>query len=488
MSAKILLLLVVFSIAAQCQLYGATLNKVIIVFRHGARYPNYNSKAPIYNTDKTKDQSGQLSPVGARQLFQLGSSLRQEYITGKNFIPDKFSSSSFYIRATDSDRTIMSAQSFMAGLYPAGTGPVILDSIINDNDKKKHLDPPYTNLVNQPSDKNSITNQYQPVPIRTVQNQYDGSLYIHGNACKNSVQWRNDAANGPLFTEYRQFFDQQFKEFEAIFQSQGFKASTSNLSTLYEWLDVLQCNLWNDNPAQDDASKAFYSNSDLSKKIKAAVHLQFYLNFFLTDQQKKVVPTPFFSDLLKYVDDSYKTKFTILSAHDTTINTVLQGLNLVSYQCVIDYIKNGYQPVNGKVCITEDTDFAANVIFELVTKDSKKYIQVKYNGVYQKICDQSNTYCELSEFQKFVNSFIVTDYDAQCGNPIPQTQNPTPQPQPEQTVRESDNSAPGWSIALIVIFGVLFGITMVIAFYFYKSSRRIKQYMSAKQEKEITTV
>ncbi|KAL4497231.1 hypothetical protein ABPG72_019551 [Tetrahymena utriculariae] len=346
----------------------------------------------------------------------------------------------------------MSAQSFMAGLYPAGTGPTILDSITTDNDKKKHLNPPYSNLVDQPADSNSVQNRYQPVPIRTLQNQYDGALYIHGNVCKNSVQWRNNAANGSLFTEYRQFFNKQFQDFEKLFSTYGFKASSSNLATLYEWLDVLQCNLWNNEPVQDDASK--------------------------------VVPTPFFSDLLKYIDDGHKPKFTILFAHDTTINTVLQGLNLVSYQCVIDFIKNCFRPIDRKVCITEDTDFASNVVFELVTKGDKKYIQIKYNGVYQKICDQSNTYCELTDFQNRVKSFIVTDYDAQCGNPIPQT----PTRKPEQTVKQSDNSAPGRSIALIVIFGVLFGITMVIAFYFYKSSRKFKQHMSSKQEKEITTV
>ncbi|EAR98237.1 histidine phosphatase family (branch 2) protein (macronuclear) [Tetrahymena thermophila SB210] len=484
MSAKVLLLLVVFSIAAQSQLDGAQLNKVIVVFRHGARYPNYNSKAPIYNTDQTKTNSGQLSPVGARQLFQLGSSLRNEYFTNKKFIPEKFSSSQFYIRSTDSDRTIMSAQSFMAGLYPAGTGPTISATITSDNDKVKHLNPPYSNLAAQPGDNNSVANAYQPVPIRTVQNKYDGALYIHGNACQNSIQWINDAANGPLFKEYRQFFDKQFQDFEKLFSKYGFQASSSTLSTLYEWLDVLQCNLWNDNPAQDDSSKSFYADADLSKKIKIAVNLQFYFSYFLTEQQKKVVPTPFFSDLLKYTGDTHKPIFTVLSAHDTTINTVLLGLNLVNYQCLIDYIKNDYKPVNGKVCITQDTDFASNVVFEIVTKDNKKYIQVKYNGEYQKICDQSQTYCELTDFQNRVNQFIVPDYDVQCGNPIPQTQNL----QTQQTVGESDNSAPGWSIALIVIFGVLFSITMVVAFYFYKSSRRFKQYMSAKQEKEITTV
>ncbi|KAL4507966.1 hypothetical protein ABPG72_021339 [Tetrahymena utriculariae] len=327
-----LLLLLVFSIAIQCKLDNAKLNKVFVHFMHGARYPNYNSKAPIYNTGKTKDNSRQLSPVGARQLFQLGNSLRNEYFTDK--------------------KTIMSAQSFMAGLYSAGTGPTILSSITSDNDKKKHLGPPYKKLATQPGDNNSVQNSYQPVPIRTVQNQYDGALYILGNA---------------------------------------------------------------------------------------------------------FVSTPFFSDLLKYIDNPHKPIFTVLSGHDITIDTVLQGLNLVSYQCFIDYINNRYNSVDGKVCFTDSTDFASNVIFELVTKDTKQYVQTKYKGVLLKICDQTNTYCEFSDFQNRVKSFIVPDYDVQCGNPIPQIQTQNPTPQSEQTIRESNNSTPGWSIALIVIFGVLFG-------------------------------
>lgn len=69
---KIFMLLIILFVAlANCKLeYVAT------VFRHGARYP----LSDIYDGAETKQFHGQLTSVGMRQQFLLGSYLRTEYI------------------------------------------------------------------------------------------------------------------------------------------------------------------------------------------------------------------------------------------------------------------------------------------------------------------------------------------------------------------------------------------------------------------------
>nr|CAD7408913.1 unnamed protein product [Timema cristinae] len=55
------------------------------------------------------------SQEGAKQQYLLGKWLRQRYI---DFLPAKYDAAYIHIRSTDVDRTLMSAESNLAGLYP----------------------------------------------------------------------------------------------------------------------------------------------------------------------------------------------------------------------------------------------------------------------------------------------------------------------------------------------------------------------------------
>nr|CAD7429146.1 unnamed protein product [Timema monikensis] len=56
-----------------------------------------------------------LNAEGAKQQYLLGKWLRQRYI---DFLPAKYDAAYIHIRSTDVDRTLMSAESNLAGLYP----------------------------------------------------------------------------------------------------------------------------------------------------------------------------------------------------------------------------------------------------------------------------------------------------------------------------------------------------------------------------------
>ena len=57
------------------------------------------------------------------QLYKLGKKLRDEYMFQREFLSPQYTREEFYARSTDKDRTLQSAQAFLMGFYPPGSGP-----------------------------------------------------------------------------------------------------------------------------------------------------------------------------------------------------------------------------------------------------------------------------------------------------------------------------------------------------------------------------
>lgn len=92
------------------------------LIRHGDRAPI----APIPNALYTgKTPLGHLTPEGIAQTHLLGIKLREKYVHQWGLLPAYYDSKKIYVRSTDTDRTIISAQTIVLGLYPMGTGPKV---------------------------------------------------------------------------------------------------------------------------------------------------------------------------------------------------------------------------------------------------------------------------------------------------------------------------------------------------------------------------
>ena len=111
--------------------------KIIFSFqlnRHGARSPYSGVKNGIDVYKEKWIKNGELTDIGKRQLYLLGVKVRKRYIDEFKLLSREYNPQEIYIRSTDHNRTIESIYSFLQGLYPSGTGPIISDKVYNNKD------------------------------------------------------------------------------------------------------------------------------------------------------------------------------------------------------------------------------------------------------------------------------------------------------------------------------------------------------------------
>ncbi|KAJ2943881.1 hypothetical protein O0L34_g8205 [Tuta absoluta] len=92
-----------------------TLRLVVILFRHGARAPLSTYKSDPFKNYQWPDGLGALTNAGKLQLYELGKKYRSYYA---NFIPEEYNEKDIFVRSSDKSRCLMSAYTFLAGLYP----------------------------------------------------------------------------------------------------------------------------------------------------------------------------------------------------------------------------------------------------------------------------------------------------------------------------------------------------------------------------------
>jgi hypothetical protein len=108
-------------------------------FRHGARGAyksfNYNTWRDILNEEWKG--SGELTPIGMRQHYLLGTSIRNKY---KNFISNEFNPNEIYVISSDVNRTLISAYSNLLGIFHNNNANINNKGFINNNN--------YSDIIN----------------------------------------------------------------------------------------------------------------------------------------------------------------------------------------------------------------------------------------------------------------------------------------------------------------------------------------------------
>ncbi|EAR98026.1 histidine phosphatase family (branch 2) protein (macronuclear) [Tetrahymena thermophila SB210] len=427
--------------------------QVVETFRHGARYRIYNSSYPNNN----QINYGELTAEGQRMHYVLGVTLQQNYAQSLNF-PDKYDHTFIYAKSTNVNRTIMSAYSQLAGMFPLNKG------IDVENINTQFMVPPFTKIADIGQQKYALAGGQQPIPIHVKEQKDEKQLLGYGDACNNSPKWsqknKDDSDWNRIKGEFQPLIDKLANN--KFFQL----PANPDLDTIAQLVDTLIAIKWAGDDAQNTLIAAQIEGFLLPLdemmnpnnfnvmwvQMNLLYSIQLHLALFKTEQQKKTSVTPFFNELLAYFNNYLSAKDTqnpffkwiMLSAHDTTIAMVAQGLNLTSWQCM-EQVKNQTFASNpSSPCIYTYPGFASNIIFELYEDNNKKpYVKALYNGTAQPLCGTADTFCYLDQFTQSISYSIVSDFDKECDNPI-------------YVSSPDSSSTPTWAIVVIVIVSVLF--------------------------------
>jgi len=337
------------------------LQLVQIIFRHGERVPEYPYPTDPYNSETFwKEGWAQLTDRGKEQEYQLGVYLRQRY---QGFISDDFVPKELYVLSSDTDRTIMSAQLALAGMFPTVNGT------------------PWNPQLH-----------WQPIPIHTLATK-DDNLLRYKIKCPKFNLLLNDALyNSP---EAKQINKDNKELFENLSIHSGVNISNINdIDAFYATMMVeemlgLEIPEW----GSVTHSENFQYLYNLSFAIKTS-----------TQELKRLRIGPLLQELNghfheKITNSSMKTKLYAYSAHDTTLVDVLNGLGILDL----------HRPQYGSI-------FFMEMYKDL---DTKKYyvnllLRNETSEPYKLRLPTHEFDCLYEDYLSFTNPLIPENWSTEC--------------------------------------------------------------------------
>lgn len=373
---------------------------VIEMFRHGARAPIYD-----YWDAKSYEFPGELTGVGVKQLYLLGGELRKEYIEELSFLSDSYNPNEIYVRSTDYNRTLMSAQAHLLGLFYSRKNNN--DSSSNKQELNIKIMPPYKNLdVNEILDLELIEN-LNLVPIHSIdsKNEYllQGFMF---SLCEINWKLYMQQKSSDLYQKImKQIKNNTINEIARIL---NLDPEMIDLNTLAEINDVLI-----------NAEFASRPLPEMTEELKRNLHFIYAFNLYYsylgTSLQRKISNTYIIDEILNYFDSkiSNKTqkKWIMYSAHDASLGSLITLFNLSSYECVYDlWTKNKTEHLNCYMF----PKFASNLLIELHKNGSSYFVKVKLDGEYKYICQQKSYECDYKLFASNILRTKLENFDDIC--------------------------------------------------------------------------
>lgn len=351
---------------------------VVETCRHGARAP---VDSHYWDTGYWNQGLGELTQEGMRQHYFNGAEFRNRYIINTPVFGPNYITNQIYVRSTDYNRTIMSAQSQLMGLFPLGP------SLSSAAMMQKAVPP--ISVQNNASIINSLgmqalPNYFSPVPVHVVALPYDHMLYGYNskvcpyfNVITKLVQ--QTAEYQFRVTNYTNYLQKQLY---------GIFGQVIDYETAGWYADNLICDAFHGYPWPEGMTQNIYEQMTGIMNYSNS-YIFNYTGAYLASSQ-------FYSQVLSIfngvISGTSTVKFGYFSAHDTTLIGFLTAINNF----------NGQNP-----------PFASTLIFELIDESGEYYVNVKYNDQPLTI-NGCQIPCPFDSFQAYLNSWIITDVVKAC--------------------------------------------------------------------------
>lgn len=282
-----------------------TLELVHVVFRHGNRNPDQSSlhkNNSYYNESYYPEGFGQLTNEGKRTELQLGQLLRQRY---DKFLGPVWNINDLDVRSTDMNRTKMSAQLVLAGLYPPRLNQI------------------WSLLA------------WQPIPYNYVPYESDKVLGTFASCYSKIDTLKSEVLNSP---EINQYIQERYSEaLELLSEKFGENVSFTSAGNYYfgflvqeqlgfelpEWIEPIY-----PEPLNSIAVDNYYiqTNNTALRRIMAG----YFLRKVLDDTKSKIDGT---------LSPSQRKVF-VYSGHEINVASVLLSLDAYKLSSIPNYGSN----------------------------------------------------------------------------------------------------------------------------------------------------
>ncbi|XP_077999647.1 prostatic acid phosphatase-like [Glandiceps talaboti] len=275
-----------------------TLEMVHVLYRHGNRSP-----ARQYPTDPNPVSTwpqgfGQLTNSGKMQQFKLGQWLLERY--GGLFLNKTYMRSEIYVRSTDIDRTLMSAECNLAGMYPPNG-----EQIWNPDLKMP----------------------WQPIPVHTTVNSED-TLIGFPNCPK-----YNGLADKVRYGEKAKHYEEVNKAFlDLVKEKSGVGFNSTDLWNLTAVSDAV----WFE--TVENKTIPEWVTKDVAKKLKDLMDYTYELMHDNNDTaMRRLSRGVLLNEVVEHMKmkaaypDNPAYKMYMYSGHDTTVSGFLSAMTVFNY-------------------------------------------------------------------------------------------------------------------------------------------------------------
>jgi len=344
----------VFTIVLWVSCVSAQKKTVLLntVHRHGDRTViSFYPKDPWSALKYWPDGLGQVTEVGKEQLYKLGAFIRTKYDA---LLPKNYHPRDVYVRSTNTDRTLTSAQAVMLGVYQnRSCASKIPYQIVPVHTIKKSTDKLLRFSATCPKAKSELNRVL--ARVQKDMPQYDDVLQILSKNTGFNIRNVADVADvyGTLYIE----------------ELKGYKLPAWTKSVYPKRMTEMN-QIW----------YGITCYSDLLRRLRGGPLVKEMISRMVQKAQGKQVQSWY-----EY------------SGHDHSVSTVLCTLG-----------------VYDKVW----PDYTSTVFVELIQEGGKNFVQVSYKNppaadrVLQiKGCDKL---CPLDKFQQLMKPFLPGDWTAEC--------------------------------------------------------------------------